>query len=61
MKRKMCMMCFEPAVYESQNSNLRLCEDCYCSMADDYSASFEEEYGMSFDEYYDIEEIENDD
>ena len=42
MKRRMCMMCFEPAVYESQNSNLCLCEDCYCSMEDDYSASFEE-------------------
>jgi len=59
MKRKTCMCCFNPAVYESQNSNFCLCEECYMSFSDDYEASMEEEYGMSFDEYYEIEEIED--
>ena len=54
---KTCMCCFNPAVYESQNSNLTLCEECYMSMSDDYEASYEDDYGMSFDEYYEIEEI----
>jgi hypothetical protein len=61
MKRKLCMCCFNPAAYESKNSNLRLCEECYLSFSDDYESSMEEEYGMPFDEYYDIEEIEYDD
>lgn len=56
---KRCMCCYNPAVYESNNSSLRLCEECYISMSDDYESSFEEELGMSFDEYYDMEEIED--
>lgn len=60
MKRKTCMCCFNPAVYESKNSNLRLCEDCYIILSDDFEASMEEECGMPFDEYYEIEEIEED-
>jgi hypothetical protein len=58
MKRKTCMCCFNPAVYESKNSNLRLCEECYISFSDDFEASMEDEIGMSFDEYYEIEEID---
>lgn len=57
-KKKMCMCCFNQAVYESMNSNMYLCEECYMSMSDDYEASYEDEYGMSFDEYYEIEEID---
>lgn len=60
MKRKMCMCCFNPAVYVSNNSNLALCEDCYISMSDDFEASMEDELGVSFDEYYDIEELDQD-
>lgn len=60
MKRRMCMCCFNPAVYESSNSDLRLCEDCYISMSDDFECGMEDEVGMSFDEYYDIVEIEED-
>lgn len=60
-KKRMCMCCFNPAVYVSNNSSLALCEDCYTSMSDDYEASFEDEYGVSFDEYYDIEEVDCDD
>ncbi len=59
-KRKMCMCCFSPAAYESKNTNMRLCEECYTSFSDDYEASYEDEYGMSFDEYYEIEEIDSD-
>lgn len=56
---KRCMCCFNPAEYESRNSNLRLCDECYLSMSDDFAASMEDELGMSFDEYYDMEEIED--
>lgn len=58
-KRKTCMLCFNPAVYESQNSHLYLCEECYCSMEDEYECSMEDEIGMPFDEYYEMEEIES--
>lgn len=61
MKRKMCTCCFNQASYESKNSNLRLCEECYLSFSDDFEASMEEECGMSFDEYYDMVDIENED
>lgn len=61
MKRKTCMCCFDPAAYESKNSNLRLCEDCYITFSDDFEASMEEECGMTFDEYYEMEEIEDED
>lgn len=62
MKRKRCMCCFNPAVYQSGNHRgMRLCEECYMSFADDYEASFEDEFGMSFDDYYDIQEIEEED
>lgn len=60
MKRKTCMCCFNPAVYKSNNSNLRLCEECYLSFSDDFECGMEDEVGMPFDEYYDIEEIEED-
>lgn len=61
MKRKTCMCCFNPAVYESKNSDLRLCEECYLIFSDDFECcGMEDEVGMPFDEYYDIEEIEED-
>ena len=59
MVKHLCNMCFNEAVYESQNSNLALCEDCYTSMEDDFEASFADEVGCSFDEYYDFVEIED--
>lgn len=59
MKRCLCNLCWNPAAYISKNSNLRLCEDCFCSMEDDYNASLEDETGVSFNEYYDF--IETDD
>lgn len=52
---KKCMCCNNPAPYVSRNSNLRLCEDCYTNMYDDFNASFEDEYGMNFDEYYEMD------
>lgn len=59
MSSETCMCCFNPVKYVSHNSTLRLCDDCYTNMYDDFSASFEDEYGMDFDEYYDIEELDN--
>ena len=53
----MCSLCFADAAYVSQNSNLKLCEDCYCSMEDEYECSMEDELGRSFDEYYEFEEV----
>jgi hypothetical protein len=52
------MCCFNQAAYESKNSSLCLCEECYLSFSDDFETSMEEECGMSFDEYYEMEEIE---
>lgn len=57
---KTCMCCFNPAAYESKNSNVRLCEECYTSFYDDFAASMEDECGMDFDEYYAIEQISED-
>ena len=57
MKHCKCDFCSADAVYVSGDGQLHLCEDCYCSMEDDFECSFEDELGMSFDEYYEIEEI----
>ena len=59
MKRKTCMLCFNPAAYVSRNSSLALCEDCYISASDYFESSMADEVGLSFDEYYDIEEIDD--
>lgn len=55
---KHCLCCFNEVTHVSHNSPLKLCDDCYLTMKDDYEASFEDEIGMSFEEYYDFEEVE---
>lgn len=59
MKKKTCDFCFNEAVYSSGNTHLYLCEDCYCTMSDDYSDDTFYETGVDFDEFYDICEIDD--
>lgn len=61
MKHKcMCSLCSSDAIYEAHNADLFLCEECYCSMSDDFEMTdVAEETGYSFDEYYEISEIED--
>mgnify|MGYP003446939493 CR=1 FL=1 len=59
MKQCICNFCYNPAVYKSNNSPIKLCEDCYISMSDDFESSMESSTGIPFDEYYEIEEIED--
>lgn len=54
-----CNVCFNEAVYVSNNSNLALCDDCYYSMSDDFESLMEDELGCSFEEYYEFEYIED--
>lgn len=54
-----CSLCFNKAVYISQNTHLNLCEECFMSMEDEYECSMEDEIGMPFDEYYDFVEVDD--
>ena len=64
MRRKKnckCDFCNNKAVYISCNSPIRLCEDCYTNMSDDFEFGMEDEVGVPFDEYYDFCMVDDDD